>query len=486
MSAYPFLTGFVFSLLFITSCSKETYYSGDDVRITFSKDTLRFDTVFTTLGSATRFVKIYNLKDQPVQASIALEEGSNSFFRINADGIQGPEVSGVEIGPNDSIYVFVEVTIDPDQPLSVSPFIIEEKLVINVNGRTFKATLEAWGQNANYLPSSDGKGGQVLLSCDFKELVWEDPKPYVIYGILYVDECTLVWPAGTRIYVHGGIVRNEDAIYNDGMIVFLKNARLKSRGTLEKPVKLEGDRLEPEFKDVPSQWNGLLFWQQSRKNELVHTQIKNAIFGVRADSLTEVSLNSCIISNTGGPALIGRFSDIYAENCLFFENNSFGMQLTYGGNYTFNYCTVASYTGNREAVLLTDFFCNDPLCLTGVRLKPLKASFTNCILTGADQDEIALGQFSENAELFKYEFRHCGIRVKELLEPKNHPDFFDFCTSCVEIKPGDKVFKNTFENDYKLDSMSVMLGKALPLQGITTDILGKMRKAAPDPGCYEL
>jgi hypothetical protein len=162
------------------------------------------------------------------------------------------------------------------------------------------------------------------------------------------------------------------------------------------------------------------------------------------------------------------------------------MQLTYGGKYTFNYCTVASFTGNREAVLLTDFYCNDPLCLTGIKLNPLKARFTNCILTGADQDEIGLGRFSNEADFFDYEFNHCGVRVNEILEPKNHPDFFENCLSCVDIKPGNKVFRNTFENDFTLDSMSVMLGKALPLQGILNDITGKMRKSTPDPGCYEL
>jgi hypothetical protein len=486
MSACRLVLG-VFLLVFLVgACSKEAYYVGDDVQISFSKDTLRFDTVFTTLGSATRFIKIYNRNNQPIQASISLAEGGNSFFRINADGTPGPEVSNVEIGAGDSIYVFAEVTIDPNQPLTVSPFIIQEQLVVKVNGREFKAMLEAWGQNANYLPSSDGKGGQVLLSCDFKELVWDDSKPYVIYGILYIDECTLIWPPGTRIYVHGGVVRNENSIYNDGMIVFLENGRLKSRGTAEKPVSLEGDRLESEFKDVSSQWNGVLFWKQSKENELTHTRIKNSIFGVRADSLSKVSLSSCIISNTGGPGIIGRYSDIYAENCLLFDNNSFGMQLTYGGNYTFNYCTVASYTGNREAVLLTDFYCNDPLCLTGIKLNPLKARFTNCILTGGDQDEIALGRFSTGVDFFDYEFNHCGVRVKELLEPKSHPDFFENCVSCVDFKPGNKVFKNTFENDFSLDSMSVMLGKGIPIPSILHDIKRKTRKSPPDPGCYEL
>ena len=156
----------------------------------------------------------------------------------------------MEIAGNDSIYIFVEVTVDPDQPLSVSPFVIEDQIEVSVNGQLFTAYLEAWGQNANYITPSNGRGKGFLYSCDFGERVWNDPKPYVIYGILYVDSCKIVMPAGTRVYVHGGIVRDTNTIYNDGLIVFLKNATLETRGTPEDPVIIQGDRLGKEFENI--------------------------------------------------------------------------------------------------------------------------------------------------------------------------------------------------------------------------------------------
>ena len=71
----------VFFLVFfvvIMSCRRDDYYEGNDVVVTFSEDTLRFDTVFTSLGSATRFIKVFNPKDQPILVDVALKNQTNS------------------------------------------------------------------------------------------------------------------------------------------------------------------------------------------------------------------------------------------------------------------------------------------------------------------------------------------------------------------------------------------------------------------------
>ncbi len=471
--------------ILLASCRRDDYFEGSSPNITFSTDTLRFDTVFTTIGSATRYLKMYNHEAQPVRADVTLRDVANGFFRINVDGEKGPAVRQVEIGANDSIYVFVEVTIDPDKPLSQSPFIIEDFIDVSVNGSPFFTQLEAWGQNANYITPSDGKGKTFLYSCNLEQEVWDDPKPYVIYGVLYIDSCTVVLPAGTKIYVHGGIVRDSNVLYNDGIILFLKDGHLDARGTPNNPVIIQGDRLEKEFQDVKSQWVGMYFWYESRNNLMEHTIIKNSIIGIRVDSLAAVSMKGCQIYNTGGPAIVSRFADIYAENCLFYDNSNYGLQLTYGGNYEFNYCTVGSYEGQNEAVIFTDYFTTDPLDITAYRFKDLKARFTNCIFGGNDKDEVGIGNLSNGQNGFDYKFVNCAVKVKDLLKPNLYPDFFDFCSDCISLNDGDKLFLNYQKGDYRLDTMSVALGKALPLQKIQTDLLGKQRKSSPDLGCFE-
>ncbi|MFZ1582054.1 MAG: hypothetical protein WAT26_12970, partial [Saprospiraceae bacterium] len=158
MSYKYFAIGIICLLVSIVSCRRDDYYEGNDVELAFSVDTLRIDTVFTTLGSATRWFKVYNKKDQPILVDIKLRQEKNAFFRINADGVKGPLVENLEIAGGDSIYIFVEVTVDPDQPLSLSPFILEDQIDIDANGKIFTAHLEAWGQNANYITPPEGKG----------------------------------------------------------------------------------------------------------------------------------------------------------------------------------------------------------------------------------------------------------------------------------------------------------------------------------------
>ncbi|MFZ1749768.1 MAG: right-handed parallel beta-helix repeat-containing protein, partial [Saprospiraceae bacterium] len=293
-------------------------------------------------------------------------------------------------------------------------------------------------------------------------------------------------PAGTRIYVHGGIVRDTSSIYNDGLMVFLKNGSLDSRGTIAQPVVIQGDRLEKDFEDVKSQWVGMLFWQQSINNKLSNTIIKNSIIGIRADSMAQLSMYACQIHNTGGTALIGRHANIYAENCLFSDNAAYGIQLTYGGKYTFNYCTVGNYQGQNAAIYMDDVHCEDFFCSADTRrLNHLKATFANCIFAGNDKDEVQLNRYGKGQVNFDYMFKNCVVKVDELILPNNYPDFFDFCTSCINVKSTDKLFLKRNDGDFRLDTMSVALGKALPLANVPRDIIDKVRKTKPDIGCFE-
>ena len=213
----------------------------------------------------------------------------------------------MEIAPNDSLYVFAEVTVDPDDPLSISPYVIEEFLEVELNGVNRQIVLQAWGQNANYVPNRLSQGGGAVISCDFDEIIFDDPKPYVIYGALLVDSCTLNIPAGTEIYIHGGIVRTGilGENYNDGYIFVLPDGKLNINGTLEDPVTIQGDRLEEEFQEEPGQWGGIYLSRTSRGNRIEHASIKNARFGVIADSASSLVLLNTTVSNSISGGVIG-------------------------------------------------------------------------------------------------------------------------------------------------------------------------------------
>jgi hypothetical protein len=51
---------------FFSSCKKDTFLMNGGT-LSFSTDTLKFDTVFTSLGSVTRSFKIYNTNNKRVK-----------------------------------------------------------------------------------------------------------------------------------------------------------------------------------------------------------------------------------------------------------------------------------------------------------------------------------------------------------------------------------------------------------------------------------
>ncbi len=483
------------ALLAYACTPNDDFLTGSDVRLEFSTDTLTFDTVFTSIGSATRILKVYNTHSKSVKIDkILLPEGSQSFFRLNIDGIPTAEASDVEIAANDSLYIFGEVTVDPDQDFSISPFVIEEELLFMTNGNTQKVLLEAWGQNANYLPDRFSAGTVSILTCGFGEEVWDDPRPYVIFGILAIDECTLRIPAGTRIYVHGGLqgtfVSNPDdpmdslrVYFNDGRLVIGPSARIITEGTVDNPVIIQGDRLEEDFDDVAGQWYGIILNPTSRDNAFNHTIIKNSSFGIAADSSAEVSIRNCQIYNTSSSGLIGIHATIRAENSLFFNNGAGAIQAVYGGDYDFTYCTMASYGVDASALSMSNALCLDQLC-TEYRPFRLNTSFKNTIVFGSRNDEISFSKVPEAN--FTYSFDHCIVAVDELDDEGDFVDFFDHCNNCINASRSDALFEDVDEDNYHLDTLSVAEMQAMLIPTIQLDLAGEMRDGSePDIGCYE-
>src|ERR1043165_4729544 len=136
-------------LILFYSCKKDSFITSSDAQVRISTDELKFDTVFTTTGSITQTFKIINENDQKLRlSSIKLMGGNNSYYKINADGIIGPQISNIEINANDSVYVFVSVSIN--QNSSNLPFIVKDSIQVNYNGNMKQVALEAWGQNAHF------------------------------------------------------------------------------------------------------------------------------------------------------------------------------------------------------------------------------------------------------------------------------------------------------------------------------------------------
>ena len=481
---------FVLLLFWLDSCRPDDVFITDaGAKLEFSVDTLRFDTVFTKLGSATRSFKIYNRNNHPIRiSSIRVEGKPGAFFRINVDGIPGNNQSDVEIGARDSIYLFAEVTVDPDAPESVSPFVIEDYVVFETNGNTQKVLLEAWGQNAIYLPDQFSSGA-VWSPCTQNNVTWNDKKPYVIYGIMVLDECVLNIEPGTRIYLHGGITKNEElGIFNEGIIFVTNQGRLKINGTQAEPVIIEGDRIEEEFADRAGQWAGIIISKSSFGNTINYAEIKNGALGIVVDSAAYLTVENTKIYNTSSVGLAGIHSHITGNNLLIHSNGGNALQLVYGGKYSFKHCTIASFGGQSAALSMNNGVCLDQFCEKKAGYD-LNVNFANSIITGNRQDEVALSSFEQStgADL-NYNFENCIVRIHDLIDESKggFPDFFSHCQPCINAKSDDVLFKNTEENDYHLDTLSIAEGQASPINTLPLDLDGVARDASkPDIGCYE-
>ena len=130
------------SLLFGCEGLEEHYATNPAYRLSFSMDTLAFDTVFSGIGSATRQFMVYNPNNEPLDMEqVMLASGEASGFRMNLDGRKGSRFDHVGIAAHDSMYVFVEVTVNPNR--QNQPLLIQDSVLFDVNGIRQSVLLEA-------------------------------------------------------------------------------------------------------------------------------------------------------------------------------------------------------------------------------------------------------------------------------------------------------------------------------------------------------
>lgn len=455
---------------YLFSCEDEKYISSTDVKLRFSVDTVMFDTVFTSIGSTTQHLKVYNPYEQKVLiSSVKLAKGETSNFRLNINGVSSNELQNLEIEPFDSLYIFVEVTVDPSgQNL---PLVVKDSIEFITNMNRQDVDLVAWGQDFKLIRREVLKG----------TTNWTKEKPYMIYNYAFVDSsATLNIEPGTKIYFH-----KDAGLYVKGKVV--------ARGTVENPIIFQGDRLEDVYANVPDQWNGVLLYSGSKNNEFKYAEIKNANIGLQVgnienDGFSTVKLNNVKIQNMAYAGIFAMKSDIQASNCLVTNCGFYAVALLVGGNYEFNHCTIANYWGgysfkarSTPSVLVSNILNISKIDYVG---DLVKADFGNCIITGnaIDGNELLLSRKQE--ALFNYKFDRCILQVADTFKTNNADRFINILKG-VDPKFVDPYKKYNFELDTlspAKDAGKLSIGKLFP-----TDLKGRDRllDKGPDIGALE-
>ena len=482
-------------LLLAYACEVDRdYLTGDAVALRFSTDTLRFDTVFTARGSATRQFKVYNDAADPVKIDrIEVAGESGVAFTFNADGTQGPQASEVVIFGRDSIFVFVEVEVDPSEPVAVSPFLATDRLIFHTGATQRAVVLEAFGQNANYL-NGFNRGTFFQPICADGTFTLPTDLPTVIYGSMFVDSCVLRVLGGTRIYFHGGTQRNPQlggsGIFSDGFIYTLPEGRIELLGTREEPILLATDRLEPEYEQSTGGYRGLVLGPGSRGNRIDHTTIRNSIVGVTVDSLAEVTIGNSVIAYSSGPALLTYQGSLTASNTLVHSTRSNAVQVLKGGNLTLDHVTIANYGSTEPALSLANCAAvpDANYCIQA----PLYARIRNSIITGGGLQELELIDVDGRADPATFDLRIARSVVRtdnRFLTEDNgrYADFYGtYCTDCYNLQSGDPLFVSVGEENFRPDSLSVARDLGIYLPELPADLAGNARDTdSPDAGALE-
>lgn len=416
-----------------SQCRKKTILSGSGVTLSFSVDTVLFDTVFTSVGSTTYALKVYNTFQDPIVVSnIVMANGSNSQYRMNVDGINGYAHSDIEIAGEDSIYIFVEVTVDPNS--FDLPFILEDSIMFTTNGNHQAVKLHAWGQNAIFHGSLDAIS---VLPPD--QLLWNSNLPHVLYGVVAVDSAqTLTILAGTQVFCHA----------RSGLWMYKSNIDIQ--GEYGNEVVFQGDRLEPVYFDEPGQWGiavdveyqtnfgleeftvtrGGIWIQQSEGSSIDWAIIKNGVIGIQVDTMGSMTTPALRITNTkvfnhSAIGILGQGASITGSGNLFANCGQVCGQFSIGGEYNFDYTTFANYWsfGTRQSptFVLNNYYED---INQNLQIRPIyNTSFHNCIMYGSNADQEDYNEFIidlEDEENQEYLFSNCWVDTDESISNEHY------------------------------------------------------------------
>lgn len=461
--------------VFIAACSDDADFSSDaGLRLQFSSDTIAFDTLFTETGSPTASFLVYNRNGSSLRInSVEPGGGVASFFRVNVDGQYGDNIGDVEVRKGDSIFVFVDVTLDKNN--SDTPFLVRDSLVFTLeSGIRQYVQLFAYGRDAVVLRSPVFDGDATLA-----------PGAYIIYDSLTVAEgATLTLSAGCELYFH-----SKAWMKIDGTLV--------ARGTKETPVKFRGDRMDYMFDylpydRVPGQWGGIFFSATSNGNILDRCDIHSGDYGIymeQGDTVPQrLTMTNCMLYNFSNNAFETVAARVDVSNSLIANAGGNCVKIV-GGSVRFVHCTIANFYvwKQRDTALALHN------TLDGCAVPLREALFANCIITGSKNDEI-MGYLSGFGDSIVGGANYCF--VSSLLNTKADDDDESFVNIVWDEKDNSPFAKEQFrlidnsvyKYDFHIDSLSSARGIATKEFAVLCpmDLSGVQRPLEQaDAGCYQ-
>ncbi len=504
MQRYLYLISTLLLVIIWSSCRKDFEYTPNVGNLEFSKDTVYLDTIFTNIGSSTYTLKVYNPNRDDIEIpTIGLKQGQNSKYRLNVDGVAGKEFVNIPILAQDSLFIFIETTYD-DANFTENEFLYTDVIEFDSGVNLQEVPLVTLVQDAVFLyPAtlSDGTKETISLGIDINgeeilvegfylsdsDLDFNREKPYVIYGYAAVEEGkTLNIEAGCRVHFHkdSGIYISDGAAFNVNGVLSL------DQELLENEVIFEGDRLEPEFSNLPGQWGTVWIAKGSSGNFISHLTLKNATIGllVEGDGILgfpTLSIRNSQIYNSANTNLWSKNSHIIGENVILGGAGLVSLHLSSGGLYSFTHTTIANFWthGFRSGSAL-----QIDNRASGLSSDLIQADFKNCIVDGNSKLELSLQ--SNNTNSFNFLFDHCLIKFEDTSGQFNGNPLYNFSNSTLYnqvLLNQNTDFIDVIKHIFWIGEASAAkdMAKLEDALLVPLDILGTNRTVLPDIGAHE-
>ena len=496
----------------VSSCREDFVFEPSMGDLTFSKDTIYMDTVFTNIGSSTYTLKVYNKSSKDIKIPIIqLGKGQSSKYRITVDGMTGDNnriFHDVELLAKDSMYIFIETTagiVDANP----TDFLYTDQLQFDSGTNFQKVELVTLIQDAYFIFPNEANGiietipigfdanGDVLETNgrnlnhthpdNGDEYTFQTDKPYVVYGYASVPNGeTLTIPGGARVHFHadsGLVVQQGGSLHIEG--------EQSTTAALENEVIFEGDRLEPGFSDVPGQWGTVYLRQGSVNHSIKNLTLKNAIIGLLVENNlgSPMTIENTQIYDCSNVGMLARAANIQGNNIVINTAGVATLACTLGGSYEFKHCTFNNnWSSSKQVAVLVDNYYTDSVTNQQVAYDLVKADFRNCIIFGGNQVELLLNKSTDISKQFNKLFSKCQIKFNNFNNQfTNNPDYAFINDTSEIIKNGDPDFFDIFNNKLNIgdDSDALNFGDNL---NITTDIIGFTRMVTAgkvDLGAYQ-
>lgn len=445
----------LFPILCWTGCSvsEESVSFDPNLSLTFSTDSVKFDTLLSERRSSTQRLTILNPNEQAIQLEeIGLRSGESSDYSLIINGKATSSLKNERIMGGDSLLILVEVDISSRN--RNAPYLVDDAIVVRWNSNSRDIDLVAYGQDSRMID-----GSRVCNE------TWTNDRPYIVSDTVVVGSgCRLTIEKGARIF------------FENGAALFVLGT-LDARGDSADQIIFRNTRFDGIYDQVPGQWNGIYFLEGSQSNVISYAQLFNGQIGLRIGTPDDnddpdVSITNTQIFNMSVAGVLAFTSDVSMTNSLVYNCGNYLVGGFAGGNYSLVHCTLSddpplfinedpSVQFSDNLVIGEDELLTDNLSLTIV----------NSIIWGQLEEELLInnGGGTDLAVTLQGNILRSAINVSDNFssQESNFPGFVD-----------------PFGKDYSLDTLSFAVDKGIDV-GIINDLKGNRRDSNPDIGAFE-